>query len=72
MMHIQMVLVMVTVPDINRNLSGKWHSYGNSTCSAWLSYEGCTEEERLKVKRLKGGTIIILWIRIFSCGSFCP
>ena len=50
MMYIKMVLVMVmvTVPDINRNLSGKWYGYGNSTCSAWLSYEGCTEEERVK------------------------
>ena len=28
------------VPDINRNLSGKWYGYGNSTFSAWLSYEG--------------------------------
>jgi hypothetical protein len=28
MMHIQMVLVMVTVPDFNRNLSGKWYGYG--------------------------------------------
>jgi hypothetical protein len=36
------------VPDINRNLSGKWYGYGNSTCSAWLSYEGCTEEEMVK------------------------
>ena len=34
------------VPDIKRNLSGKWYGYGNSTFSAWLSYEGCTEEER--------------------------
>ena len=52
MMYIKMVLVMVmvTVPDINRNLSGKWYGYGNSTCSAWLSYEGCTEEERVKGK----------------------
>jgi hypothetical protein len=41
MMHIQMVMVS----DINRNRSGKWYGYGNSTCSAWLSYEGCTEEE---------------------------
>ena len=50
MMYIKMVLVMVmvTVPDINRNLSGKWYGYGNSTCSAWLSYEGCTEEEMVK------------------------
>jgi hypothetical protein len=46
MMYIKMV--MVTVPDINRNLSGKWYGYGNSTCSAWLSYEGCTEEEKVK------------------------
>ena len=50
MMYIKMVLVMVmvTVPDINRNLSGKWYGYGNSTCSAWLSYEGCIEEEMVK------------------------
>ena len=48
MLYIKMVLVMVTVPDINRNLSGKWYGYGNSTCSAWLSYEGCTEEEKVK------------------------
>jgi hypothetical protein len=34
MMHIQMVMVS----DINRNRSGKWYGYGNSTCSAWLSY----------------------------------
>jgi hypothetical protein len=48
-MYIKMVMVMVTVPDINRNLNGKWDGSGNSTCSAWLSYEGCTEEES-KVK----------------------
>jgi hypothetical protein len=34
MLYIKMVLMMVTVPDINRNLSGKWYGYGNSTCSA--------------------------------------
>jgi hypothetical protein len=28
MMHIQMVMVS----DINRNRSGKWYGYGNSTC----------------------------------------
>ena len=39
---------MVTIPDINRNLSGKWYGYGNYACSAWLSCEGCTEEEKVK------------------------
>jgi hypothetical protein len=39
--------------DIIRNLGGKWYGYGNSTCSACLSYEGCTEEEKVKkCKRL--------------------
>ena len=38
---------MVTVSDINRNLSGKWYGNGNST---WLSYKGCTEEEKVKGK----------------------
>lgn len=45
MMYIKMVMMMVTISDINRNLNGKWYGSGNSTCSAWLSYEGCTEEE---------------------------
>ena len=31
-----MYIKMVTVSDINRNRSGKWYGYGNSTCSAWL------------------------------------
>ena len=34
MMYIKMVMVMVS--DINRNRSGKWYDYGNSTCFAWL------------------------------------
>ena len=38
------------VSDINRNLSGNWYGNGNSTCSAWLSYKGCTEEEKVKGK----------------------
>jgi hypothetical protein len=44
-MYLKMVMVTVTISNINRNLSGKWYGYGNSTCSAWSSYEGCTEEE---------------------------
>jgi hypothetical protein len=51
-MYVKMVMVMVTVSDINRNLSGKWYGYCNSTCSAWLSYEGCTEEEEDKISRI--------------------
>jgi hypothetical protein len=40
-------------PDINRNLSGKWYGYGNSTCSAWLSNEACTEEKVKKDRLLE-------------------
>lgn len=41
-------MVMVTVSDDNRNLNGNWYGSGKSTCSAWLSYKGCTEEEKEK------------------------
>ena len=48
MLYIKMVMVMVTVLDNNRNLNGNWYSSGNSTCSSWLSYKVCTEEEKVK------------------------
>ena len=50
---------MVMVSDVNRNLSGKWYGNGNSTCSAWLSYKGCTEEEKEKERTHTWNTIII-------------
>jgi len=33
-------------------MKSKWNWYGSGkwTCSAWLSYKGCTEEEKVKVK----------------------
>jgi len=37
------------IPAYNINiLNGNWYGYGESTCSAWLSYEGCIEEEKVK------------------------
>ena len=72
-----MVIVMVTVSDINRNLSGNWYGNGNLTGSAVLSYKGCTEEEKVKGNKDEVSKFIRIKILLFVsfscriCQCFC-